>query len=310
MNNPQQSEQTPLIHIGYHKTGSTWLQENVFRNFGSNFQEILLRPEVIRNIVTPRQLHYDSRELLLDVQHRSEEICAEKLVPLISHERLSGNPYSGGFDSVIIANRIFELFPSARVLIVVREQQAHLASIYAEYVRQGGVCTLDQFVNPPTSPKIPLFSLKYLEFHHLIKYYIDHYGRENVLTLPYEMLAQDHLMFVAEILRFSGAKSIDNIDNERIRERRTEIPLMIERCLNSWFYRDSCNPAAPWKLPLAKSIPTAIERFIPRTIRRLGGRRTARVIQRMIGSVFLESNTRLAPMVHWSPASFGYMSSK
>ena len=42
--------------------------------------------------------------------------------PVLSAERLSGNPHSGGYDSLQTAERLHRLFPQAKVLVVVREQ--------------------------------------------------------------------------------------------------------------------------------------------------------------------------------------------
>jgi len=49
-------------------------------------------------------------------------------VPVLSAERLSGNPDSGGYDSVHVAEYLAATFPEARVLIVIREQADMLVS--------------------------------------------------------------------------------------------------------------------------------------------------------------------------------------
>lgn len=59
--------------------------------------------------------------------------------PVLSAERLSGNPHSGGYDSLQTAKRLHRLFPQAKVLVVVREQTEEILSCYNQYVRAGGV---------------------------------------------------------------------------------------------------------------------------------------------------------------------------
>ena len=54
----------------------------------------------------------------------------EAKVPVISHERLSGYPHSGGHDSKEIAHRLAAVFPNAKVVIVIREQKSMILSNY------------------------------------------------------------------------------------------------------------------------------------------------------------------------------------
>jgi hypothetical protein len=75
------------------------------------------------------------------------------LVPVLSAERLSGNPDSGGYDSVHVAEYLAATFPEARVLIVIREQADMLVSSYKRYVRNGGPGTLRQYGSPPWGPR-------------------------------------------------------------------------------------------------------------------------------------------------------------
>ena len=61
---------------------------------------------------------------------------------MVSFPRLSGHPYSGGYDSRMIADRVAEVFPEARILIVIREQRSMIVSTYKQYVNAGGEARL------------------------------------------------------------------------------------------------------------------------------------------------------------------------
>ena len=88
-----------------------------------------------------------------------EKASARGLVPVLSAERLSGNPHSGGYDSVQIAERLATAFPEGRVLIVIREQTEMLVSAYKQYVKVGGAGTLRQYATPSSDvPRVPLFA--------------------------------------------------------------------------------------------------------------------------------------------------------
>ena len=71
------------------------------------------------------------------------------LIPVLSYERLSGNPHSGGYDSKEIANRLVQVFPDAKILIVIREQKDIILSTYKQYIIEGGACTVKRYLHPP-----------------------------------------------------------------------------------------------------------------------------------------------------------------
>ena len=52
--------------------------------------------------------------------------------------------------------------------------------------------------------RVPLFDLRYFEYHHLIRYYRELVGPERLLVLAYEQLATDPYAFAAQIGRFAG----------------------------------------------------------------------------------------------------------
>ncbi len=186
---------SPLLHIGYMKTGSTWLQTRVLNDPAAGLLALASREALTEILVRPSVLDYDA-EAVRALVAGPLAVCEKRgLVPVISHERLSGNPISGGFDSTIVADRLAELFPMARVAIVIREQRSFLTSFYNEYVCGGGACSLASFLHPPPGAKLPLFNARFLEYHRLIEYYHEAFGRERVLVLPFETLARDRLAF-------------------------------------------------------------------------------------------------------------------
>ena len=80
-----------------------------------------------------------------------QRLVDEGLSPVVSFERFSGNPFSGGYDSKEIADRLVRVFPDARVLVIVREQRSMIVSTYKKYVREGGALPPSKFMRPPTS---------------------------------------------------------------------------------------------------------------------------------------------------------------
>ena len=125
----------PLVHIGFHKTGSTWLQHELFTPDSDRFFPLAPDRSVDqRKYLGKRFVRDDERYLLssFDMNTAAIRQAVEAVlgkndpgdrVPFLSYERLSGNPHAGSFDARVIAERIRAAFPDARIFIVVREQQ-------------------------------------------------------------------------------------------------------------------------------------------------------------------------------------------
>jgi hypothetical protein len=119
--------------------------------------------------------------------------------PVLSAERLSGNPHSGGYDSLQTAERLHRLFPQAKVLVVVREQTEEILSCYNQYVRAGGVLPLRAYLDPPDDFRFPAFRFDYFMYDRLIGAYRRPFGHENVCILPFEWFTRIPAQFVGKI---------------------------------------------------------------------------------------------------------------
>jgi hypothetical protein len=199
---------TILIHIGYHKTGSGWLRRVFFVNQDTGFGWIgkskMSHP--VRRLVAAPPFGYDAAASRREFDPLLQRVARQGLVPVIAFERLVGHPFSGGYDSKEIANRLAETFPEGRVLIVIREQRSMILSTYKQYVRQGGTLSLARFMEPPISKSlaVPGFDLRYFEYDHLLTHYRRLFGPDAVLVLTYEQFRADPAAFVGEIARFAG----------------------------------------------------------------------------------------------------------
>jgi hypothetical protein len=136
-----------------------------------------------------------------------ENICQNlssnaKKIRVISHERLSGNPHSSGFDSSLISQRIYKTFPNSKILIVIREQTSWILSNYFQYLSIGGTHSLRKYLNLKYDGKRPGFSPSHIKYHYLIKHYYDRFGKDNVLVLPYELLNFDRKIFLKSLGNF------------------------------------------------------------------------------------------------------------
>lgn len=291
-----------LLHVGYHKTGTTWLQAFLFNDERAGFVQPWERGDIIERLVLENAFRFDANAARAYFQTKIDEARAAARLPVLSAERLSGNPHSGGYDGAAIASRLHETFPDARVLIVVREQKSMVLSAYRQYVRIGGACSLRRYLNPPRMgrPRIPLFRFDYLEYDLLVGDYQRRFGHENVLTLAFETLRDDPDAFAASIARFAGAREPAAAPRERKNVGMSGVTLAIKRRLNRVFVRDAVNPAAWFDRPaLNMGVERAcdsLDRFVPGALKRATDARLKRIVEETVGARYAQSNTRLAEL--------------
>lgn len=82
------------IHIGFHKTGITFLQDFLFSNDSKGFSSpwTVQSGEAIKHFVTSQPERFEPRQTRMEFLSAVEKNGTEELVNVISHENLSGYP--------------------------------------------------------------------------------------------------------------------------------------------------------------------------------------------------------------------------
>lgn len=137
-----------VIHVGLHKTASTFLQENVWPKLkGFTY---LTRPYTQHNHAF-NQLQYADDSL-----YQKELIVREldKIAPgnlLLSDEAFSGKPiFFSYINRSIITKRLKDLFPDATIIIFIRDQKDIILSHYSSYIKMPfGTKKIEHFFRKP-----------------------------------------------------------------------------------------------------------------------------------------------------------------
>jgi hypothetical protein len=246
-----------LVHVGYPKAGSTWLQSAIFNGsdsvfspldqFGeeSNFryrksggdlfynQNPIGETKIEVNPVQPG--FFNAKQARASLEARTNPSAH---VSVLSNETWIGHPHSGGATSPEFAKRIKDTLPSAKVLIVVRNQLDMVISAYAHYLcRNDGLASLERFCELSHQTQIPSPNPLYFCYHGIISMYDEMFGQDNVLVLPFEILTRHGAnAFTKPIYEFMGYSPPDNIERlESARNARdyTEYAVLRRlRCLN------------------------------------------------------------------------------
>lgn len=136
-----------IIHIGLHKTGTTYLQRCVFPYLPGYV--CLTRPYTQFNRAFNRLQHaddscYDESELKTEL----EAFRGSNLI--ISDEALSGKQITfSDINKSMIARRLANACPDAEILLLLRDQVDNIASQYSSYVKMGGYLKMSEFIHIP-----------------------------------------------------------------------------------------------------------------------------------------------------------------
>lgn len=252
---PGDTVEIDVIHIGDYKTGSSWLQQEVF----------LRHPEIVYldwpaknpgiaklfyELLGARDLDFDATDLVRRFNLELDKINCAGRRKLISREALAGD-FISCEHAQRIARRLYQVFGPTKIVLVIREQFSMMASIYSQHVKIGGTLSLHDFVSDPI---VASHLSSRLQYEKLIRMYMDMFGAENVSVKLFEELRTDKKQFLRDVLAYVGCEDIDFFPNEKslTNPGLTTVGAACQRLLNR-LVRTQTNPSANL-LPLDKLV--------------------------------------------------------
>ena len=309
-----------LLHVGYHKTATTWFQSQLFSRGELGFSMLDERRLVHRALCIPHPLADGNGEAIRRMVSMANEATARGRQFVISHERLSGYPASGGFDAALIADRLKRHFPNARVFCLFREQRAMILSAWRQQVVDGGGLSLGHFIDPPEPDirRMPPFDPAMYRYTGLLAKYRALYGAERVLFRPYEEFCAQPQAVVRRLGMLLGSAALAEAADDVATGMKTTNPgltaplLHLQRTLNIHFARTQLSPdclvnigARPIRA-LARGIDHVIGRRLFGRVDARSRRRAMERIAKRFGDIYDADNAELAMQVDVPLAEFGY----
>ena len=206
----------PLIHIGYHKTATTWMQRQLFVP-AHGYHQIATHEDVFEYMVEPHGLVFSPSSIQERIAAAYTSM-AEDQVPVISSEILSGHPFFGGRESDIYAARLAQIAPDARILVSIRAQMKILPSVYMQYLLRGGTMRYTDFFSGENPLGFFRFSPDHFKYDRLIGLYQSLFGAENVHVLTQESLYADMEKTARDIAAFCDNSLFEKVQNTQQRE--------------------------------------------------------------------------------------------
>jgi len=315
-----------LVHIGMHKTGSSWLQENLFGRDDTSFWSPgdIAMPAKKRVKAHTRALFVDDLDRLLPDEDFNPADLREQLEPLVvptgrravfSSERLSGHPLSNGIDRGQICKRIKQVFPNARILVIIREQRSMILSNYMQCLKSGGGYALRGFINGGwAAKKGSALTFHYFKYDRLIRQYHSVFGPENVLALPFEMIRDMPQDYIERICQFSGIKTPENLPfHIKANERTHYFSYIVIRRIVPLIRSSQSNAYSPAILgrKLGKSVHrrmvNGISKAVPRSLDQWAKERLQRQIEEITKDTYVTSNRETEKLIGMDLSAFGYL---
>lgn len=189
-----------LLHVGFHKAGSSWLEHWLSRH-----PQIRFVPGTFAGLRNPLDICRSAaidcpaiRWLAMSEEHWTGGLVFPEgyLYLLLRHQGFHRRPPGIAEHRERVAAELSVLFPDAHVLIVTRGVAGTLRSVYSEVVRIGGDVPFAEFLE--------LYAqhlTEWLDYDRTIRVYRQRFGEGRVHVVPFEMLqeSEDSFMRTLEV---------------------------------------------------------------------------------------------------------------
>ena len=304
-----------LIHVGLHKTGTTWLQERVFQaRHGTEVAYCHDVPLIHRHLIVPATDEFDPASAREAFKPVIDLAAARGLLAVISDEALAGRPFHAKYLPEIHAARLAATFPEARILITVREQRRVIYSMYGQYLRYGFTSGLRDFLAtaPEMSIHRPVLDRSYFDYVRLSRVFERFFPARQVVVCPLEWMLSRPDAAMGIIFEGTGiraSKVEDRLTGQVVNPAWSDLANEALRHANRFNNQDSRGLSSR---PLVRpnSIAHWVNRFTPPSLRRSMKATRMRMIDEAIGDYYEASNSTLSERTGLPLADYGYRISK
>jgi hypothetical protein len=238
-----------VLHVGLHKTGTTFLQERVFPALpGVRFVHPLhvQRPDdgPIERFMF--ELFFRNAACIDVEAHRRaiDAWLAEVAEPtvLISSEAIVGWPIENHSNLAVNAEYLARMFPAAKIWLVVRRQDRWVESAYAQLLKAGFSTSIERYLNYRGGRfdrynvglyHGPNVDARDLDWNAFDLHYRARFGDDAVCTLPFELFVADSEDFLRRFYAFAMIEGGPFPDTgERVNERWSPLAAGVAKLVN------------------------------------------------------------------------------
>ncbi len=301
-----------LVHVGYHKTATTWLQKCLFsrEDLGYVSPWGAQAGSAVDVFVLGNPFQYDPTAGRRAFVEGMAEAAQRQLVPVISNEAMCGSEKPRQRYERQVADRLFETLPNAKILITIREQKAIILSHYREEISRGSIATISAYLhNHSTKPGFSApCQLDHFEYDLFAEYYIERFGADSVLVLPQEELRRNTQGFCDKLADFVGLPRKPAPDSESARVGLRGWSLSYKRWCNYFRLgvRNSGRARPTLSYRAVNKVASLINHLTPEAWILEFEARLKDEVKSEVGTYFAASNGRLQQLTGLDLKSLGY----
>ena len=298
------------IHVGMPKCGSTFLQMVGFA----------MHPEINLIWEPGMALFFELRDKVgqpdfdvSDFATRLSEYIRQRGQPKDQKTVLSFEGFCGfqttNRNDWQLANTLCSITGSPTVIVMIREQASFLNSLWCQYIKEGGVLSLEKFLNAPDSPAQPTEQVSIYGrvcFDRYIKMLYELFGAHRVHVLLFEEMRTDFDAFCRRLFRALGVADDWQPPNHLVRSSPNPFHANLMRLLNRMTTTKRNAGVLPyaWYLTYRRWYE---QRILPSRRWNPPRRRNAmKFVSPDRQTQIQESNRRLAEMLNLDLAAYGY----
>jgi hypothetical protein len=180
-------DKTIYLHVGYPKTGTTFLQREYFPAIEGYYyiDQVEMWRSGFLGILFDDYFATDIEKYTTILNNWKKAAGDKKL--FISYEGFIGNLLNGIKNFPLICRRLKETNFEFKILLTIRRQEKIIDSLYIQYIHQGGAISFDDFIK--LSTKAPLhLSLNLFDYNAIYNALMNEFGERNIFVLPYEAI--------------------------------------------------------------------------------------------------------------------------
>lgn len=230
-----------IVHVGLMKTGSTWLQRQVFpkveRAVPTSDNKVMT--DLLMNLTDDDRFMADTFRAALD------EIGGRVLM---SWECLSGRPW-GHWDIGRNVDRLVSVAPEAMIVLVRRDQGEWLRSLYGQYVNRGGIFGQERFERE-------ILDSRYLNVDATVAKFEERFPK--VLVVDYADLRSG--VGIGKVEQFADVRFRGPLDGGAVNPTLTGWRLVTLRAVNRLFRESEHNPSPRWPIEGAAGMRNVLQR--------------------------------------------------
>ncbi len=197
------------FHIGYHRTGTTFLQRSILPQYKE--LAILSLPQgpfrfLARYFIEDSNSNKEEDYLENGIKEIQSYVDQSNKPIIVSSEDLSGNYLSDNLD---MAKKIHSIFPNSKIIICIRSQYTMIPSLYQYvYIKSGGSLAYSEYLNE-------IIKNNKLNYYDFVTKYLNTFCEGSVKVLLFEDLMNNKVDFFNDFFDFIDLPKIYNFKIDR-----------------------------------------------------------------------------------------------